>query len=130
MNYTIGQRRNVGLSGYKDKHYVVGKNVEKNILYVAFGDDPKYLYSDKAIISQINLLTDQKITKCKAKFRYRSKEVNVTLKYLVNKIIVEYKDTAKSVTPGQACVLYDGEKCIGSGIIDEVYFNDEKLDYL
>ena len=46
MNYTIGQRRNVGLSGDAKRHYVCGKNVEKNILYVAFGDDNKYLISN------------------------------------------------------------------------------------
>jgi len=130
MNYTIGQRRNVGISGNKEKHYVVGKDVEKNILYVAFGDDPKSLYSDKAIISQINLLTDQKIDNCTAKFRYRSKDIPVHVEIEGEKMIVSYPSLAKGVTPGQACVLYDGEKCLGSGIIDELYLNDKKLDYL
>ena len=50
MNYTIGQRRNVGVSGFTEKHFVVGKNVEKNELYVAFGEDPETLYSDECII--------------------------------------------------------------------------------
>ena len=45
-------------------------------------------------------------------------------------MIVEYKGLAKGVTPGQACVLYDGEKCLGSGIIDEIYLNNQKLEYL
>ena len=131
MNYTIGQRRNVGLSGFKDKHYVVGKNVSKNLLYVAFGDDPKTLYSDKAVLSQINLLTDEKIDNCTAKFRYRSKDIPVKVTFTSpNKMVVEYSSLVKGVTPGQACVLYDGEKCLGSGIIDEVYLNDEKLNYL
>ena len=43
MNYTIGQRRNVGLSGDEKRHYVCGKDSKKNILYVAYGDDSKYL---------------------------------------------------------------------------------------
>ncbi len=130
MNYTIGQRRNTGISGNHDKHYVVGKDVSKNILYVAFGDDPKWLYSDKCIISSINLISEERPLNCTAKFRYRSKDVNVELEYLDDKIIVKYKDKAKGVTPGQACVLYNGEECIGSGIIDDIYLNDEKLWYI
>ena len=39
-------------------------------------------------------------------------------------------DNVKSVTPGQACVFYDGEKCLGGGIIKEVRYNNEKLWYL
>lgn len=131
MNYTIGQRRNVGISGHKDKHYVAGKNVEKNILYVAFGEDPKYLYSDSCTITNINFISDKRPTECTAKFRYRSKDVNVKLKYVNDdEILVSYKDLTAGVTPGQACVLYDGEECLGSGIIDIVYKNDERLWYL
>jgi tRNA-specific 2-thiouridylase len=100
------------------------------ILYVAFGDDPKWLYSDKCIISSINLISDERPLNCSAKFRYRSKDVNVELEYLDDKIIVKYKGKAKGVTPGQACVLYNGEECIGSGIIDDIYLNDEKLWYI
>jgi len=131
MNYTIGQRRNVGISGNKEKHYVVGKNVEKNILYVAFGEDPKSLYSDKALISGINLLTNKKIDECTAKFRYRSKDIKVTVERINdNQMFVKYPSLAKGVTPGQACVLYDGDVCLGSGIIDELYLNDKKLTYI
>ena len=68
--------------------------------------------------------------KCTAKFRYRQKDNDVTIDYLDNgEIIVRYNNV-KSVTPGQACVLYDGDKCIGGGIIKEVRKNDKKLWYL
>ena len=131
MNYTIGQRRNVGLNGNKDKHYVVGKDVKKNILYVAFGENNEYLYSDKCIINNINLISDKRPEKCTAKFRYRSKDVDVTLKYNgPDEIEVSYPSRTTGVTPGQACVLYDGEECIGSGIIDKIYKNNEKIWYL
>ena len=130
MNYTIGQRRNVGISGNTDKHYVVGKDVSKNILYVAFGEDPKWLYSDKCIIDNVNMISDKRPKNCTCKFRYRSKDVECSLEYLDTKIIVTYKGKAKGVTPGQACVLYDGEECLGSGIIDEIYNEGEKLWYI
>lgn len=131
MNYTIGQRRNVGLSGNKDKHYVVGKNVKDNILYVAFGEDSEFLYSDVCIIDNLNFISSKRPTHCTAKFRYRSKDIDVELEYINNeKIKVNYKNRATGVTPGQACVLYDGDECLGSGIIDKVYKNNDRLWYL
>ena len=131
MNYTIGQRRNVGLSGDNEKHYVCGKNVEKNILYVAYGDDSKYLYSDQCLIENINLISDKRPDKCTAKFRYRGEDYPVELKYLDdNKIMVYYKEGVKSVTPGQACVLYDGDECLGCGFISDIYKDNERLWYI
>ena len=131
MNYTIGQRRNVGISGNLQRHYVCGKNVKDNILYVAFGEDNSYLMSDECIITDINFISAVHPTFALAKFRYRGEDHPVELEYLDdNKIRVKYSGGAKSVTPGQACVLYLGEECIGSGIIDEVRKNKEKLWYL
>ncbi len=129
MNYTIGQRRNVGLSGDTERHYVCGKNVEKNILYVAFGDSD-YLYSDACILDRINLLGElpKNLT---AKFRYRGEEIPVQVEKITDfEIYLKYPTLAKSVTPGQACVFYDGEECLGCGFIKDVYKNGEKLWYL
>ena len=131
MNYTVGQRRNVGLSGHNERHFVCGKNVEKNELYVTFGDDSTYLFSDACIINDINFISDLKPTFCTAKFRYRGNDHPVELEYLENnEILVKYVGLAKAVTPGQACVLYLGEECLGSGIIKSVQKNAEKLWYL
>ncbi len=131
MNYTIGQRRNVGISGNPEKHFVVGKNVEKNILYVAFGDDPDTLYSDSCIIDNINFIAAKHPAFCTAKFRYRGPDYDVQLEYLNNgEILVKYPEKVSAVTPGQACVLYLGRECLGSGIIKEVRRNDKKLWYL
>jgi tRNA-specific 2-thiouridylase len=131
MNYTIGQRKQVGIGGYKEKHFVVGKNVEKNELYVAFGEDPETLYSDECEIEMVNLINPTDITECTAKFRYRGEDFPVSLEYLENgNIKVSYPEKVKSVTPGQACVLYNGDECLGSGIIKEVRKNGVKLWYL
>ena len=130
MNYTIGQRRNVGLSGDQERHYVCGKDSITNTLYVAYGDS-KYLYSNSCIISDVNYLTDLRPEKCTCKFRYRGEDIKCILTYLDdNKILVTYPDKAKSVTPGQACVMYDGDICLGCGFIDEVFNDNEKLWYL
>ena len=130
MNYTIGQRRNVGLSGDDKRHYVCGKNVEKNILYIAYGEENEYLISDELIIENMNFISPTHPTFCTAKFRYRGPDIPVTLEYLDNnKVRVKYNE-AFSVTPGQICVLYLGEECLGGGIIDEIRKNNEKIWYL
>ncbi len=130
MNYTIGQRKNVGISGYPDRHYVCGKDTEKNILYVAFGDDNKYLESDEALIEQMNFISSKHPTFASCKFRYRAKDVQVQIEYLdETNLIVKY-NSEKAVTPGQACVIYLGEQVIGGGIIKEVRKGGKKLWYL
>ena len=128
MYYTIGQRRGLDIGGNSDKMFVVGKNLDKNVLYISFGDN-KFLYSDSCIIDNLNFNCDLRPTKCFAKFRYRQEDIPVTLEYIDDEIIVRY-DNVKAVTPGQACVLYDNDICIGGGIIKEVRKDDKKLWYL
>ena len=131
MYYTIGQRRGLDIGGTKDRMFVVGKDLDKNILYICIGEDNDYLISDSCIIEDVNYLGNKKITECNAKFRYRQKDNPVSLEWLDNgEILVKYPQGVKSVTPGQACVLYDGEECLGGGIIKTVMKNNEKLWYL
>ena len=130
-NYTIGQRRGLDIGGTEDRCYVVGKNIDKNILYVAIGDNSDALISDSAIIEDVNMFTEDKVSTCKAKFRYRQEEEPVEIEYLEdNKVLVKYPQGIKSVTPGQACVFYLEDECLGGGIIKEVRKNNEKLWYL
>ena len=130
MYYTIGQRKGLDVGGTKDKLFVVGKDLNKNILYVCLNENNEYLISNSCLVSDVNFNCELRPKKCTAKFRYRQKDNDVTIDYLDNgEIIVRYNNV-KSVTPGQACVLYDGDKCIGGGIIKEVRKNDKKLWYL
>ncbi len=131
MNYTIGQRRGLDIGGTKERMFVVGKNLKDNILYICIGEDNDYLMSTSCIVDSINYLGDEKITKCTAKFRYRQPDIDVEIKWLSDdEIEVIYPQGVKAVTPGQACVLYNGEECLGGGIIKEVRKNGEKLWYL
>lgn len=130
MYYTIGQRKGLNIGGYDNRMFVVGKNLEKNILYVSIGEDSKYLISDSCIVSDINYLGEEKIAKCMAKFRYRQEDIPVELEWQNDKVLVKYPQGVKRVTPGQACVFYDGDRCLGGGIIETVCKNGEKLWYL
>ena len=131
MNYTIGQRRGLNIGGTEDKMFVVGKDLSKNVLYICLGEDNDYLISDSCIVDTVNWLGDEKITVCTAKFRYRQQDIPVSLEWLDNgEILVKYPQGVKSVTPGQSCVFYSGNECVGGSIIKEVRKNNEKLWYL
>ena len=128
--YTIGQRKGLNIGGASDRLFVVGKNMENNILYVALGDNNEYLYSTSCILTNVNFNCSVRPSECRAKFRYRSNDILVELNYLDDdKIEVKY-DRTKGVTPGQICVFYIDDMCIGGGVIDTVKKNDEKLWYL
>ena len=62
--------------------------------------------------------------------RYRQDDIDVEIEYLNDKKILVKYEKVKAVTPGQACVLYDKDICIGGGIIKEVRKNNKKLWYL
>lgn len=129
MYYTIGQRRGLDIGGNNDKLFVVGKDLNKNILYVTEGDT-EYLYSNSCVVEDINFNCELRPEECTAKFRYRQKDIDVKLKYLEDGNILVSYEHVKSVTPGQACVFYLEDKCIGGGIIKEVRKNNKKLWYL
>ena len=130
MYYTIGQRKGLDIGGNKDRLFVVGKNLEKNILYVSFKEDNEYLISTSCLVEEVNFNCDLRPTSCTAKFRYRAEEYPVTLEYNEDNTILVRYDGVKAVTPGQACVFYYEDKCIGGGLIKEVRKNDKKLWYL
>ena len=130
MYYTIGQRKGLNIGGNTDKMFVVGKDLSKNILYVSFGEDTKYLKSDSCLVSNINFISNERPIECTAKFRYRQKDIDVKLEYLDNGNIIVHYDDVKAVTPGQACVFYLGEICLGGGIIEKVQKENKKLWYL
>ena len=131
MNYTIGQRRGLNIGGTKERMFVVGKDLKKNILYICIGEDNDYLITTSCIVDTINWLGEEKITTCCAKFRYRQPDIEVELEWLNNnEVLVKYPQGVKAVTPGQACVFYKDDICLGGGIIKEVRKNNKKLWYL
>ncbi len=135
MYYTIGQRKGLnigGISGEEAKGwFVVKKDVKKNIVYVASGDENKYLYSTSCIIDTLNFITykPQEGASIMAKFRYRQKDNPVHIHYLNdNRLEIIFDEPYKSVTTGQACVLYDKDVCLGGGLIKEVYQDGRRID--
>ncbi|SDB97058.1 tRNA (5-methylaminomethyl-2-thiouridylate)-methyltransferase [Pelagirhabdus alkalitolerans] len=133
MYYTIGQRQGLGIGGPGGPWFVVGKNLEDNILYVEAGYDNVYLKSDQLFASDVNWIDkapNEPIT-CTAKFRYRQKDTPVQVTPLDDgRIKVDFDHQERAVTPGQSVVLYQGDVCLGGGTIDDIYREGEKLDYV
>ncbi len=125
LYYTIGQRKGLGIGGNQGRWFVVGKNVEKNEMYVANSHSTEWLNSDSCLVSQVNWLKDVSFpVKGTAKFRYRQKDNEVTIEpYNDELYIVKYPQTVSSVTPGQQAVFYDGDVCLGGGVIEKTFLN-------
>lgn len=129
MYYTLGQRQGLGIGGGKGKPgqpwFVVGKDLERNVLIVAQGHDHPALYSHGLYATNVNWLlpeTPEEPFTCTAKFRYRQQDQKVTvIPQADGTIQIEFDQPQRAVTPGQSAVLYQGEICIGGGIIDRTY---------
>lgn len=133
MNYTIGQRKGLGIGGKGEAWFVVGKNLDENVLYVGQGFNNEYAFSDSCIVSKVNWISNNRFKnelKCTAKFRYRQADVNVLIKWLDNdRLEVKFDSLVRAVTPGQAAVFYQGEVCLGGGFIDSAYYQGKKRQY-
>ena len=128
MYYTIGQRKGLDIGGI-GPFFVIGKNVEKNELYVTDSSHEEWLYSDSCTIIDVNWLADRQLPlSCSAKFRYRQADNPVTIEMNPDgSLTASYPQLIRSVTPGQEAVIYDGDTVICGGKIDRIYRKGEDL---
>lgn len=130
LYYTLGQRKGLNITAFKGPWFVAGKNVETNELYVAHVDHRQWLDSDSAVIEKINwIVPDDYVfpANCTVKFRYRQKDIPVTLEVDGDRAVVRYPQKSSAVTPGQEAVFYDGDLCLGGGVIEKVFTGEEDL---
>ena len=135
MYYTIGQRKGLGIGGISGEAakgwFIAKKDIKNNILYVASGDENEYLFSDRCTVKELNFISYKPIegAHINAKFRYRQEDKPVTIHYVNDdEIELIYDEPYKSVTPGQAAVLYDGDICLGGGLIDATFYKGKRND--
>ena len=126
MYYTLGQRRGLGIGGRSDgtgeSWFVIGKDLKRNLLIVQQGEHEE-LYSRSLTMNRLHLITRKKLPSaftCQAKFRYRQPDQNVVVEPTENGAVVRFAKEQRAVTPGQWCVLYQAEECLGGGPIDTV----------
>lgn len=128
MYYTLGQRRGLNIGGQKGdeggRWFVIEKDLKNNILYVAHGSEEK-LYSKGLILNEVNWIPfapQEKEFKCTAKFRYRQPEQGCTVKIKDDCVQVDFDEKQRAITEGQFAVFYQGDKCIGGGVIEKAIF--------
>lgn len=126
MYYTIGQRKGLDLGGKQGEEgrwFVVKKDLKNNVLFVSHGDETP-LYSRSCLVKNLNWIGNIPPQTCNltAKFRYRQPEQQVKLILEKDCARVEFKEKQRAVTEGQYAVFYDGDYCLGGGVIDEVYY--------
>ena len=135
MYHTLGQRKGLGIGGLKQADdtpwYVVDKDLQNNELIVAQGHDHPALFSDGLIASQLHWVDRQVVSKpftCTVKTRYRQQDIACQVNPLSeDKIEVIFNHPVAAVTPGQSAVFYQGEVCLGGGIIEERIIGRQEL---
>ena len=124
MYYTLGQRQGLGIGGIAEAPdepwYVVGKDLEDNILTVAQGHDNPLLYRDTLSATQVFWVDRPPSTpaRLKARCRHRQPLQACTVTLQDNRSLVRFDTPQRAITPGQSVVLYDDNVCLGGGIID------------
>lgn len=137
LYYTVGQHRGLNLGGRKDypplPFFVVGKDVSKNILYVAQEEGNEFRFSYGCLLTSFNWIgadVPEEKYRCSCKFRYRGKDMPVTLEVLgKDRALLRYP-RYPYICKGQIAALYLGDRCLGGGTIEETYDeNGGKIRY-
>jgi tRNA-uridine 2-sulfurtransferase len=138
MYYTIGQRQGLGIGGRKRGEdgpwYVAAKDLENNRLIAVQGHDHPLLLARGLTAIRLNWIAGiaPPAGRCyTAKTRYRQADVACRLLDVCrDRCVLEFKAPQWAITPGQSVVLYDGEACLGGGIIDRAYAETPSLTML
>jgi len=124
--FTIGERHGFTITQKTEQEvplYVVSKNVEKNTITVAskikFSSQPS-----SVSLSNVNLINPTSLKllgteeKLSCRIRYRQEKISCQLEKDGKQVKVIFDQPQMGVSPGQSLVLYDGENCLGGGIIN------------
>lgn len=127
MYHTIGQRQGLGIGGLANHAeapwYVVDKDLDRNVLLVAQGNSHPRLFRESLhtdAIFWINGDAPRLPLRCTAKIRYRQADQPCELMSTRDNakgVTVHFDSPQRAVTPGQSIVFYDGEECLGGGVI-------------
>ena len=126
--YTLGQRKGIGIGGIKshqnadgssDAWYVARKDVLNNRLYAVQGHDHPWLLSHSLEATQVSWVAGHapNLEQLSAKTRYRQADMACRFQGNSEQFALNFVDAQWAVTPGQSAVLYDGDVCLGGGII-------------
>ena len=122
--HTLGQRQGLKIGGIKgsgeEPWYVVEKDLNSNRLIVAQGNNNPALFCNSMEVENIHWVGSQPATPAevmvKTRYRQADQKCKVTLKK--TSYLIEFEKPQRAVTPGQWACFYDGDICLGGGIIE------------
>jgi tRNA-specific 2-thiouridylase len=116
INFTIGQRKGIGISGQIEPLYVIRIDPETKTVFVGEEDA---LQSHELNIKEINWMGKEPNAELDIQVKLRSTMQPIEAKFIPSKTgaKISLKSPQKSISPGQACVFYDGERVLGGGWI-------------
>ncbi|MYL22586.1 tRNA 2-thiouridine(34) synthase MnmA [Vreelandella massiliensis] len=125
MYYTLGQRQGLGIGGLanysEDPWYVAAKDLDRNVLVAVQGKHHPLLYSDSLATEPMEWVAGHppaREGRFTAKTRYRQSDRPCSLLCRDDgSVEVRFDEPQRSVTPGQSLVIYDGDICLGGGVI-------------
>ena len=125
MYHTIGQRQGLRIGGLANRPeapwYVVDKNVTDNVLVVAQGNEHPALFKTQLTAAVVIWISGEPPTlplSCHAKIRYRQADQPCEVSASDSKVQVSFTTPQRAVTPGQSVVFYDGDICLGGGVLE------------
>ncbi len=111
--YTLGQRHGLDVGGGLP-YYVVGKDMAKNEVYVSTDLNDETLWQKQIKLENLHFINQPlKEGECHVRIRHRAPLVKATL----SGSLLELTEPQRAITPGQSAVLYDGDVCLGGGIV-------------
>lgn len=124
---TIGQREGIGIGGIKNKcnlpWYVYKKDIKNNKLFVCQGNDNQLLFKQKILFKNLEIITkkdsdilNKKII-CQIRHLGEKYSCNI-LKLKDNLYCANSENKIRAPAPGQSIVFFDGDLCLGGGIIE------------
>jgi tRNA-specific 2-thiouridylase len=129
--YTLGQRQGLGIGGVKTKGaqrgggdhapwFVARKDMAANTLYVVQGHDHPWLLSRHLHAQDVSWVAGHAPLNAlyAAKTRYRQTDAACSYETDSAGFALNFSEAQWAVTPGQSAVMYDGEVCLGGGVID------------
>lgn len=119
-NYTIGQRRGLGLSSPGEPYYVVGLDGESNNVIVGYNKD---LLSSTMVVGKINwgaIKEPDLPFDVQVKIRYRDNGIEAVIveKQDNGNFLVHFSEDRRAVTPGQLAVFYENDTVLGAAFIE------------
>ena len=123
----MGQRQGIKIGGLKNHiespWYVVKKDLDTNQLIVAQGNNHPLLFSESLVCNQVTWISEKAPRlplSCHAKTRYRQADQVCVLNSHSGegRYNVHFIEKQRAVTPGQYVVFYDGDTCLGGGVIE------------